>query len=195
MKLIGLTGGIGMGKTAASSWLAQHGCAVADTDLIARQLVQPGQPALREIEAAFGSNLIAPDGSLRRADLAERVFNNPTDRRRLEAILHPRIRQAWQLQVHQWRLHQRPLAAIVIPLLFETGAETEFDVILCVACSTAAQQERLRSRGWTPEQISQRTRAQCPIDEKMARAHFVVWNEADLGVLGDQLTRVLRRLA
>lgn len=194
MKTLGLTGGIGMGKTAAADFLRQHGLAVVDTDALARQLVQPGQPALEEIARTFGSHYIDSTGRLRRADLAQRVFADPSQRRQLEAILHPRIQTLWHAQIGQWRQAGLPAAAVVIPLLFETNAQSEFDATLCVACSPTTQTERLRPRGWSTSEIAQRNLAQWPVERKMAHADFVLWNEAGLAVLADQVHRVLRRL-
>jgi dephospho-CoA kinase len=194
MKTLGLTGGIGMGKTAASDLIAQRGIPVIDTDLLARQLVEPGQPALAEIAGAFGNQLLDESGLLRRGELARLVFTNPAARQQLEAILHPRIRQLWLSQLQQWKREGKALGVVVIPLLFETNAEKELDATLCVACSASTQRERLSARGWPVDQIEQRLRAQLPIDQKISRANFVLWNEATLEILSAQLDLVLRRL-
>jgi dephospho-CoA kinase len=188
-----------MGKSTAAAVLAQRGVTIVDTDLLARQLVEPGQPAIAEIRDAFGAEMIAPDGSLRRDVIARRVFADSAARKTLEAILHPRIRRLWQSQLADWhasntqtRQHSNTCHfCVVIPLLFETHAETEVDATLCLACSAATQHQRLRSRGWTADQISQRIKSQLPIEEKMARADYVIWNEASLDVLAAQLDRVL----
>ena len=156
MNVFGLTGGIGMGKSAAGQWLSLHAVPVVDTDLLARDIVEPGQPALQEIQRAFGPGVIGADGRLRR--------------------------------------EQQPRAAVVIPLLFETGAERECDATICVACSAATQHRRLLERGWTAAQIEQRIAAQWPIEKKMARADFVAWAEGDPDILGMQLSRILGRV-
>jgi len=192
MKVLGLTGGIGMGKSTSAQLLRARGVPVVDTDELARQVVQPGQPALAQVLAAFGPQIAGPDGQLRRDELARRVFADPAARRRLEAILHPPIRALWRAQIEAWRAEGRPLAVVVIPLLFETKAEAELDVTVCVACSAATQQQRLRARGWTPEQIEQRLDAQWPVETKTARADYLVWTEADLDVHAAQLERILR---
>ena len=192
MKVLGLTGGIGMGKSASARLLRARGVPVVDTDELARQVVQPGQSALAQVLAAFGPQIAGPDGQLRRDELARRVFADPAARQRLEAILHPPIRALWRAQIEAWRAEGRPLAVVVIPLLFETGAEAELDVTICVACSAATQQQRLRARGWTPEQIEQRLDAQWPVETKTARADYLVWTEADLDVHAAQLERILR---
>ena len=96
-----------------------------------------------------GAEIAGPDGQLRRDELARRVFADPAARRRLEDILHPRIRALWRAQVETWRADGRPLAVVVIPLLFETKAEAELDATICVACSAATQHQRLLARGWS----------------------------------------------
>jgi dephospho-CoA kinase len=191
MKVLGLTGGIGMGKSTAAQLLGSRGVAVVDTDDLARQVVEPGQPALAEVREAFGAGILAPDGQLRRDELARRVFADASARLRLESILHPRIRALWRAQMETWRAAGRSLAVVVIPLLFETKAEAELDATICVACSAATQHRRLVARGWPPEQIEQRLQAQWPIEKKMASADYLVWTEAGLDVHDAQIERIL----
>jgi dephospho-CoA kinase len=192
MKLFGLTGGIGMGKSTAAKLLLDLGAQVIDTDEIARQVVGPGQMALEELRGAFGDAVIASDGTLRRQHLAQLVFTDPQARSRLEAILHPRIRAAWLARVQTWRAEQRALGIVVIPLLFETKASSYFDATICVACSRLAQRERLQERGWSSEQIKQRCQAQWPVEKKMLHSDYVVWTEGNLAVHREQLERTLR---
>jgi len=191
MKTYGITGGMGMGKSTSAQLLRERGVAVVDTDDLAREVVQPGEPALTEIQSVFGHGFIAADGQLQRDALAARVFSDPVAREKLEAILHPRIRQGWQAQLQTWRAAGRSAAGVVIPLLFETRAESEFDLVVCVACTATTQRERLRTRGWTTEHIEQRLGAQLPVTEKMARAHRVVWSEGALATHGRQWDRIL----
>ena len=193
MKLFGLTGGIGMGKSAAAEILTRRGVGLVDTDALARAVVEPGQTALREIQGAFGDAVITADGRLHREALAGIVFADTAARLKLEAITHPRIRELWHEQIAQWRTQQIPIACVVIPLLFETNAETEFDATICVACSAATQRERLRERGWTAEQTGQRIAAQWPVEKKMAKASLVVWNEGSREILAAQLEAILAR--
>ena len=180
-----------MGKSASAQLLSARGVAVVDTDDLARQVVEPGQPALAEVRKVFGPQITGPDGRLLRDELARWVFADPNARQRLEAILHPPIRALWRAQVETWRGEGRALAVVVIPLLFETKAEAELDATICVACSGATQQERLRARGWAPEQIEQRIQAQWPVETKVARANYLVWTEGDLDVHAAQIDRIL----
>ena len=191
MKVYGLTGGVGMGKSSSDKFLRARGVAVVDTDIIARRLVEPGQPALAEIQTAFGPEVISADGRLRRDELARRVFSDAAARALLESILHPRIRAIWQAQISEWRGQGLPQAVVVIPLLFETTAQDQFDKIICVACTAKSQHRRLKERGWTDEQINQRNRAQWPAEKKMELAHYVVWTEAGTDVHAAQLARIL----
>jgi len=191
MKLFGLTGGVGMGKSTSAQLLQWRGAVIVDTDDLARQVVQPGQSALAEVQETFGRNIIGPEGQLRREELARNVFADVAARQKLEAILHPRIRELWRAQVESWRKEGKPLAVVVIPLLFETNAGIDFDAVICVACTAATQRERLLARGWTPEQIAQRNDAQLPIAEKMTRAHYVIWTEAGMDVHAQQLYRIV----
>jgi dephospho-CoA kinase len=193
MKVLGLTGGIGMGKSTVVQLLRQRGVPVVDTDELAHELVRPGQPALAEIVAAFGRNIAGEDGQLRREALADIVFADPEARVRLESILHPRIREHWLTQAEKWRQQDRALGVVVVPLLFETQAEMEFDEVVCVACTAATQQQRLRARGWTEAQIRQRVAAQWSSERKMTAADCVVWTEGGMDVLSAQLDRILSR--
>jgi dephospho-CoA kinase len=194
MKLCGLTGGVGMGKSTAAGFFSELGARIVDTDDLAHELVEPGQPALAEIRDEFGAGLIAADGRLRRDELARIVFSNGEARKKLEAILHPRIRDRWQKQVEVWRNENCRVAMVAIPLLFETGAEKEFDKVICVACSPAGQRERLRGRGWPADQIEGRITSQLPVEQKMARSHYVIWTEGSLASHHRQAGGVFNRL-
>jgi dephospho-CoA kinase len=194
MKVFGLTGGVGMGKSTSAQFLRERAVPVVDTDDLARQTVEPGEPALGEIRRAFGDDIIGPDGRLRRDTLAERVFSDPPALKQLEDILHPRIRELWTVQIASWKAQSLPLAVVVIPLLFETQAQAAMDASICVACSVATQRRRLLSRGWSARQIEQRISAQWPVERKIAMANYVVWTEGSLEVQGEQLQRILPRL-
>ena len=131
---------------------------------------------------------------MRRDELARIVFADAAARKKLETILHPRIRECWLAQIETWRRENRALAVVVIPLLFETRAESHFNKIICVACSAPTQRQRLLSRGWTPEQIKQRLAAQWPVEQKISRADFVVWTDGALDAHAQQLERIFVKL-
>lgn len=180
-----------MGKSMAARFLRERGAQVVDTDELARQLVEPGRPALAEIQEVFGEKVVPSGGPLRRDELAQIVFTDPVARQKLEAILHPRIRENWLAQVESWRRENHALAVVVIPLLFETRAESHFDKTICVACSIPVQRQRLLERGWTSGQIQQRINAQWPICQKIARADFVVWTDGLPEALAQQIERII----
>jgi len=194
MKLCGLTGGVGMGKSTTAQLLRDRGIPLMDTDEVARELVLPGRPALAEIRDAFGPRVVSPQGQLRRRELADIVFADPAARKKLEDILHPKIRERWLARAGEWQGENRPLAWVIIPLLFETQAESHFEKIICVACSAKSQRERLAARGWSPDQIRQRIAAQMPVAEKISRSDFVIWTEGDILNHLLQLDRILAKL-
>jgi dephospho-CoA kinase len=183
-----------MGKSTTAAFLHARGARIVDTDHLARELVRPGQPALEKIKNTFGEAIISPEGSLRRDELANIIFTDVVARKKLEAILHPRIRERWLAQVETWRKENVPLAIVVIPLLYETQAESRFDRIICVGCSETSRHERLQARGWMPEQIHGRIAAQMSIAEKMARAHFVIWTEGEMENHSRQVDGILGRM-
>lgn len=180
-----------MGKSTAAQLLQARGIGVVDTDELARQVVLPGLPALAEIFQTFGADLQDATGQLRRDALAKIVFADPDARAKLEAITHPRITQLWRQQLQAWQNEGRSVAVVVIPLLYETQVESEFDAVICLACSEATQHQRLAARGWSAEQIRQRLAAQLPVAEKMSRADFVVWTEGGMDNTAHQLAKII----
>lgn len=191
---LGLTGGLGTGKSAVTDLLAPKGIPVLDTDELAREFTRPGHPVLDRIKAGFGSGIVDERGALRRGALADRVFSSADERARLEAILHPPIREAWQGQLAVWEAAGEPLGVVVIPLLYETRCEDSFDFVISTACSAATQRERLRLRGWSGAQIEGRLTAQLPLKTKMERADFVIWTEGSMASTETQLGRILGKL-
>ena len=179
-----------MGKSTAARLLFEAGVPVADSDQLARELVEPGQPALKEIQEAFGAEFLDERGGLRRQELGRRIFRDAADRARLEGILHPRIRAEWRGRMLRWGEAGYLVAAVDIPLLFETRAESEVDIVVCVACSASTQRQRLLLRGWSPEEIDRRLASQWPIARKLAHSHFVLWNESSVEILRAQWARV-----
>jgi dephospho-CoA kinase len=180
-----------MGKSTAGAILRKLGCEVIDTDVIARELTKPGQPALDEIREEFGPGCFTSDGQLRRDVLAGQIFAEEPARRKLEAILHPRIRQTWRQQLAVWASENRMFAVVVIPLLFETAPAPELERTICVGCSEAVQRQRLSERGWTTLELERRVGAQLPIRRKMELADYVAWNDSGLDVLEEQLKRIV----
>ena len=180
-----------MGKSTSADLLSKRGLPVIDTDIIAHQIVEPGQPSLSEIQEAFGPDVIASDGTLRRGELAKKVFPNPDARRRLENILHPRIRAVWQAEAERWKKQGSRIGFVIIPLLFETKAAPSFAATICVACSDKSQHQRLLKRGWSAEAIQQRIKAQLPTSKKMDLSDYVIWTETSVDVHAAQLDHLL----
>ena len=143
MLKIGLTGGIGSGKTSVARLFAGLGSPVLDADVIAHQLVAKGQPALAQIRQAFGSSIVKPDGSLDRSHLRDIVFSDPEQKQKLEAILHPLVYKTLQAELEQL---SAPYCIICIPLLFETNMLHFVDRILVVDCPVETQIERVKNR-------------------------------------------------
>ena len=190
-RILGLTGGVGMGKSTAARLLKKAGLPVVDSDDLAREVVQPGTDALAEIAAEFGEGFLNTDGSMNRVKMASTVFQDDAARKRLEAIIHPRVRVGWEKQIEQWREQKRPVGVVVIPLLFEVDLQDSFDAVLCVACTANTQRARLRERNWSDDQIADRIAAQMDIAQKMNLADHVLWNEGTLEQLGEQLNGFL----
>jgi dephospho-CoA kinase len=153
--------------------------------------VAVGEPALMEISEIFGADFLNAKGQLDRAKMAAHIFGNDAEREKLETVIHPRVRERWLAQMETWRADDVPLGVVVIPLLFEVGAEAEFDFIICVACTGNTQRERLRARGWDDAQIAARIAAQMDVAQKIERADQVMWTEGDVGLLREQLQRIL----
>ena len=191
---LGLTGGVGMGKSTASNFLYDLGFKVADTDDIARTLVEPGKPALEDIVKAFGKEVLQNNGALNRGKTAELVFSDDSKRLRLEDILHPLIRETWETRLNEWSAQNEKLGVVVIPLLYETECERYFDKVVCIACSKDIQRQRLRQRGWSDLEIDQKIKAQLLIGEKMSRADYVVWTNGAIDTHANQWKELISYL-
>lgn len=193
MKLVTLTGGIASGKSTVARMLGELGAEVVDADALAREVVRPGQPALEEIVAAFGREVLLPTGELDRRKLAQRVFSDPASRARLNAIVHPRVGERMRQAVEEIRA-RRPDAVVVldVPLLFDVPLpELESLPAVVVYASPETQLRRLRERdGLTEGEAQQRLRAQRPLRDKLARARWVVDNDGDLARTAEQVRRV-----
>ena len=179
--LIALTGGIASGKSAVAEEFAKLGVPVLDTDQIARDVVAPGSPALGQLVAEFGPEILDGNGRLDRAHMRERVFDDPEQRRKLEAITHPAIRAELARRSAEaggdYQIH-------VIPLLVETGRADAYDRVLVVDCPEEAQLQRLQARdGSSREQAEEILAAQVSREERLDAAHDVIENTGTLADL------------
>jgi dephospho-CoA kinase len=176
--LVGLTGGIASGKSTVSRQLTALGCHVIDADLLAREVVAPGQPALAAIVAAFGRAVLLPDGTLDRARLGSIVFADTAKRKHLEAITHPAI-QARRQEILD-TLAARGYDGLVVQdaaLLIEVGAAAQVDRLVVVYAEPAIQRDRLMVRDNLPaEEAERRLRSQMPLADKVRLAHYVIDN-------------------
>ncbi len=194
MLRIGLTGGIGSGKSEVSRRLAAHGALVIDADVLAREVVEPGTPGLAEVVEAFGSGVLADDGSLDRATLGAQVFGDDAGRRRLEAIIHPRVRA----RAAEIEAAAGPDAVVVhdIPLLVETGQSDAFDGVIVVDVPIEVQLERLvRGRGMSEGEARNRIAAQASRQQRAGAADWIVDNTGSLADLDAAVARVWKELS
>jgi dephospho-CoA kinase len=175
---IGLTGGIGSGKSSVARRLAARGALVVDTDALAHALTAPGGAAIPAIAAAFGDDMIGPDGAMDRARMRALVFGDPAQRQRLEAILHPMIGEATRAQASRARAGQP--VVFDVPLLTESSTwRARVDRVLVVDCSAATQVARVVARsGWTPDAVERTIAQQATRAQRRAIADAVIVNEA-----------------
>ncbi len=180
MRLVGLTGGIASGKSTFARALRAEGPPVIDADRLSRAAVARGTPALAAIAAAFGPGALGPDGELDRKGVGATVFVDPAARARLEAIVHPAVREAMRAETARLAAEGHALAFYDVPLLYEVGLDAAVDAVVVVWAPRAAQLARLRARdGLGEAEAESRLAAQLPLDEKAARADFVVVNDGD----------------
>lgn len=192
MHVFALTGGMGSGKSTVAERLRARGLPVVNADELARAVVQPGEPALAELVREFGPRILRSDGTLDRKALARRAFQDASARARLEAITHPRIRALAAERFEALDAQGEPLACYEVPLLFEAGLDSQYSPIVVVSAGEALQIERAVLRdGVDPEDVLARIRAQLPLDQKVARADYVIDNSGPIEDTLAQTDRVL----
>lgn len=186
--VIGLTGGIGSGKSMATDYLQTRGITIVDADLAARVIVEPGEPALEDIVAAFGESILQADGRLNRAALRQIVFADAAQRRRLEAITHPRIAQEI---LRQLSVSSSTYTVLVSPLLFESGQHRFAQRTLLIDAPESAQKQRASARDKvSEEQIAAIMAAQMSREERRKRADDIVMNDGDPAALHAALEKL-----
>jgi dephospho-CoA kinase len=195
MLLVGLTGGIGSGKSTAARMLHERGAVVFDADVLAREAVAPRTPGHRAVVERFGADVLGPGGELDREALASVVFADPAARRDLEAIVHPEVRRLFAEGSETYRDTNR-VVVLSAPLLVETGMHSAFDVLIVVSVPVEVQVERLmRDRGMSEEAIQARIDAQAPLEDKAAVADILLDNEGSPDDLEHQIDRIWNDLA
>ena len=182
---VGLTGGIASGKSTAAKFFGALGVPVLDSDQIARDVVEPGQPPLERLVARFGASILTPDGHLDRPALRQIVFSDPKARADLEALTHPAIGAAMEARS---AAAGGPYQVLVIPLLVEKNLMSQVDRVLVVDCDEDLQVRRLRDRdGSTPQQAQAILAAQAPRAARLRAADDVITNEADMSAVQNQV--------
>jgi dephospho-CoA kinase len=190
--LVGLTGGIATGKSTVSDMFRALGAVIIDADLLARQVVEPGEPAYADIVTEFGPDVVQPDRALDRKRLGTIVFADPERRRRLEAITHPRIRERFARRLQE--LTDQEFEGIVIfdaPVMIESGNYRNMDRLVVVATDETTQRARLRARDHADEhEVTRRITSQMPLAEKVKLADYVIDNSGERSATQDQVRGV-----
>jgi dephospho-CoA kinase len=196
MLIVGLTGGVATGKTAVSQVLREEGAYIIDADQIARELVQPHKPAWNEIVRAFGKEILQEDRSIHRKELADKIFADPDQRKVLNRILHPRIKEEIARRARE--IGQKDPEALVVidaPLLVELGMHHDVDRLIVVTSTQTQQIERLKKRdGRSTEEALGLLSSQMPVQEKAKLADFVVRNEGSLEEMKKRAKEVFKEL-
>ena len=196
MRIIGLTGNIASGKTAVSEMLAERGAVIVDADVLAREAVSKGSPALSSITAKWGKDVLDDEGNLDRSSLRHIVFGNQADLDALNEIVHPEVARLRAREIEAARKRGDKHVVCVIPLLFERHLADEFDTIVLVDAPRTLRLERIvRDRGIDEAEAMQMIAAQMPADLKRARADYVIENVGTLEELEAEVNRVWKEIA
>lgn len=191
MLKVGLTGGIGSGKTTVSDRFEELDAPVIDTDVLAREVVAPGEPALEQLVDAFGRGILRDDGTLDRDRLREMVFADPSAKRSVESILHPAIRQRLRGRLKELEKNDEPYCIIVVPLLVETDFRESVDRVLTVEAPRDRRIEWVIARsGLTRKQVEKIMDSQATSEERRAVAHDIIDNDGSLGDLLEKVDRL-----
>lgn len=196
MLVVGLTGGIGSGKTAVSEILAEQGAYVIDADQIARELVEPQRPAWIELVRTFGKEILLGEGSIDRKKLAEKIFANPNQREHLNRILHPLITEEMDRRTREiGRRNHQAIVVIDAPLLIEVGYQRKVEKLIVVTATQAEQVKRLKGRDRIiSEEALRRIASQMDLEEKAKLADFVIRNDGSLTELRKKAKEVFQEL-
>lgn len=192
---VGLTGGIGCGKTTVGRMLEERGCHRLDADRIGHEVMEPGGPAHAQIVERFGGEVLAPDGTIDRARMAERVFSDRVERQALESILHPRIVEEARRRLAELSgRRETALAVVEAALMVEAGTWRLYDRLVVVHAPLEDRVARMVLRGLDPQQTRARIQAQMPLEEKVALADYPVDNGGSLERLQKQVSRLYSML-
>ena len=194
MKIIGLTGGIGTGKSTVSAYLAQKGCKIIDADLISHQMTEAGSPCLAEIKDAFGEDVFLRDGNLDRKKVGRLVFADAEKKKTLEQIITRRVIEKTLRILQDCRAQQEALVVLDAPLLFECGMQRYTDETWLVVCRTETRLRRIAARdGLAEEDIQKRIANQMSTEQKEKLADYIIDNSRDLAWLYAQIDTLLAK--
>ena len=195
MKLVGLTGGIASGKSTVAAILRRLGASIVNADELSREVVQPGQDAWNEITKSFGSEILQEDMTLDRKKLRKIVFDNPEARKKLEAIIHPRVRALAEKRIGELAASGSSVIVYEVPLLFEAQIHLWLRPVILVACDIETQKKRLLERDHLTEpEAQQHLDAQMSLAEKRKLADYVIENDTTLEELEQQVRAVLHKI-
>lgn len=195
MLKVALTGGAGSGKSTVARFFQAAGVSVIDVDELAREVVEPGQPASEALRQAWGPEFFRPDGRLNRQELARRVFSQPSARQRLNALVHPYITREIQKRLRLLEARGEPLVIVEVPLLFELGLDSNYDRVIVVYADRETQIRRLQDRDRREHaQIEGILKAQEPLEDKLKRAHYVIDNRGSCQETQKQVKFILKKI-
>ena len=189
---IAITGGIACGKSLVGEMFSAAGVPVCDADDLAHSVMVSGTAVYNRIKELFGGGVIADDGEIDRQKLGSIVFANEDSRLALNELVHPAVEELFESWLSEHDSERA--AAVVIPLLYEAGMEHGWDAIVCVSCSKDVELQRLKDRNLTVSEAIERISAQLPVETKMKRADFVIFNDGTVSMLKKQVGKVLRHI-
>ncbi len=196
-KVIAITGGIGSGKSAVAKLFEQWGAQTVDADILAREVVEPESEGFLRVVQKFGPDMVLADGSLNRPKLASIIFSDPEQKKLLESLLHPLIRERWLSQLERLKKGDAPLIAYIVPLFFESTAQMpEIEKVVLISAPEETRIARIMNRDLFPRHIAeQRIRAQLPDSAKIDKSDYVIKNDSSLEQLESRAREVFRELA
>ncbi len=189
--IVGITGGIGCGKSTVGHLFEQRGFSRIDSDAVVRERVLPSATVIAAVGGRYGRGVLAADGSVDRAKLGDYVFSQDEERRWLEDLIHPMVFAIWR---EEFAAQPTRHWVVEVPLLFEKALENWFDFTVCVACAPDQQLARLEQRGLPRGLAGQRISKQLPLVQKIERSDFVLWNEGSPEFLQAEVDRLIEAL-
>jgi dephospho-CoA kinase len=192
MKTLAITGGIACGKSLVGRLLQDRNIPVCEADELGHSLLEKTSPIYADLTAEFGKQILDAEGNIDRVLLGRDIFADDNKRLRLNRLIHPRVHRLWCDWLTARETEGVRCGAVIIPLMYEVGLDEKWSAVVCVAAPRALQSERMRLRGWSEEDAAGRLRAQWPLEMKMERADFVIYNGGTIEMVAEQLDRILK---